>query len=231
VSAALAAYALGAADTINYARVYYFVLVGAVAVVVAFELLEVAGVASTAVATAISWLISDVAFLAFALACHEGCLSVGVMFGAGYALLFLSSTLGQGAGMTLRDAADVAGIDAGALVMSVGYLGLLAVLVVFRPSATGRFAVTAPVLRAPGVTGLDAEELARACQTLAAACGLTPREEEVLELLAAGDDAADVAERLSVSMSTTRTHIRNIYTKLDVHSKKDLSARVAQTVC
>jgi ATP/maltotriose-dependent transcriptional regulator MalT len=55
---------------------------------------------------------------------------------------------------------------------------------------------------------------------------LTPREVEVLRLVAAGLSDADVAARLFVSVHTVKTHLRAIYGKLDVPSRT-AAARVA----
>jgi two-component system nitrate/nitrite response regulator NarL len=48
---------------------------------------------------------------------------------------------------------------------------------------------------------------------------LTRREREVLELLAAGATSEQLAEELSLSPHTVRTHIQNIMSKLQVHSR------------
>lgn len=48
---------------------------------------------------------------------------------------------------------------------------------------------------------------------------LTPRELEVLRLLAGGASTEDVADGLFVSVSTVRNHVHSILTKLGVHSK------------
>jgi DNA-binding NarL/FixJ family response regulator len=46
--------------------------------------------------------------------------------------------------------------------------------------------------------------------------GLTPRELEVLELIAQGDKNGDIAEKLVISDKTVRNHITNIFSKLQV---------------
>lgn len=53
---------------------------------------------------------------------------------------------------------------------------------------------------------------------------LTPRELEVLALLAEGSSGQDIARRLSVSSNTVRTHIQNVLTKLQVHSRLEAAA-------
>lgn len=48
---------------------------------------------------------------------------------------------------------------------------------------------------------------------------LTPREREVLRLLAEGLGSRQIADRLVVSVSTARNHIQNILDRLGVHSR------------
>lgn len=51
--------------------------------------------------------------------------------------------------------------------------------------------------------------------------GLSPRESEVLDLVARGFIYQEIAERMGVSISTVQTHVRNIYGKLGVHNKAE----------
>ena len=55
--------------------------------------------------------------------------------------------------------------------------------------------------------------------------GLTPREREVLSLLAQGLTQNEIAERLVISPKTVATHIQRILGKLDVHSRAQAVAR------
>jgi len=50
---------------------------------------------------------------------------------------------------------------------------------------------------------------------------LTSREREVLELLATGSLYKEIGTRLGVSLDTVRSHLRNIYEKLHVHSRTE----------
>ena len=52
--------------------------------------------------------------------------------------------------------------------------------------------------------------------------GLSERETDVMGLLAQGYSAEAIAEKLVISYHTARTHIRNVYKKLDVHSHKEM---------
>jgi DNA-binding NarL/FixJ family response regulator len=50
---------------------------------------------------------------------------------------------------------------------------------------------------------------------------LTPREKELLDLLSKGYRYKEIAERMFISVETVRTHIRNIYEKLQVQSRTE----------
>lgn len=54
---------------------------------------------------------------------------------------------------------------------------------------------------------------------------LTDRENEVLNLLSKGKSYASIAEELFLSINTIKTHVRNIYEKLQVSSKEELMNR------
>jgi DNA-binding CsgD family transcriptional regulator len=57
---------------------------------------------------------------------------------------------------------------------------------------------------------------------------LTPREREILDLVAEGRTNAEIAERLWVSRGTVRKHLDNIYAKLGVHTRTAAAAFVAE---
>lgn len=61
-----------------------------------------------------------------------------------------------------------------------------------------------------------------ACDALAQQRRLTAREREVLGLLAQHYNAPYIAKKLVLSTSTVKTHMRNLYAKLEVHSQSDL---------
>jgi len=53
---------------------------------------------------------------------------------------------------------------------------------------------------------------------------LTVREQEVLELLASGKSGNEIAEELHIAPLTVRTHIRNLMSKMGVHSRLEAVA-------
>jgi two-component system response regulator DevR len=57
---------------------------------------------------------------------------------------------------------------------------------------------------------------------------LTPRERQVLDLLALGESKEAIARRLFLSTNTVRNHIQNILTKLEAHSRLEAVAAAAR---
>jgi DNA-binding NarL/FixJ family response regulator len=54
---------------------------------------------------------------------------------------------------------------------------------------------------------------------------LSSREQEILGLLIKGNSYKQIAALLFISVETLNSHIKNIYRKLNVHSRSELSAR------
>lgn len=71
---------------------------------------------------------------------------------------------------------------------------------------------------------------AEACAHVAQEHQLTPREGEVLVLLAKGRNAKHIAETLVVSDGTARTHIMHIYQKMEIKSQQVLMDRVDEAL-
>lgn len=69
-------------------------------------------------------------------------------------------------------------------------------------------------------------DLAQRCGSLAQQKGLSPRETDVLLLLARGYGSTHIANELGISENTVRTHVRHIYEKLGVGGREALIALV-----
>ncbi len=84
-----------------------------------------------------------------------------------------------------------------------------------------------------GALSTDSERVVRVgewVRTAAIDHGLTPRETEVLALLAEGTSMRGIAQELVVSEGTAKSHASHIYEKLGMRGKRDLEARVAEAV-
>jgi len=59
---------------------------------------------------------------------------------------------------------------------------------------------------------------------------LSARERQIANLAADGLTCTQIADRLSVSVTTVRTHLGHVYLKLGVHSRLEMSHRLASSL-
>jgi DNA-binding NarL/FixJ family response regulator len=91
-------------------------------------------------------------------------------------------------------------------------------------AAAVRIVAAGEALLAPAVTRTVIEEFARrepppARRPPPALVELTPREREVLELLAGGKSNAEICDQLVVSEATVKTHVARVLQKLDLRDR------------
>ncbi|HYZ82244.1 MAG TPA: response regulator transcription factor [Solirubrobacteraceae bacterium] len=136
-----------------------------------------------------------------------------------------------------RDA--VHGAGASPLVLCTGYVEPRApLLAAYQLGAPGLVLTSSPVrtltdaLRAVAGGGryVDAEvtPLLSADPAARRLALLSPREREVLGLLAEGYQGPEIADRLFLSLETVRTHIRNAVNKLGARTRVQAAAMVAR---
>ncbi|WP_304597471.1 helix-turn-helix transcriptional regulator [Adlercreutzia caecimuris] len=106
-----------------------------------------------------------------------------------------------------------------------GVQPVVALRVGASPADAAAPAATADVDRGDGEGETRAAfsgSLVASCDEVARAFRLTPREGEILGLLAHGRNAPYIQEKLVLSRNTVKTHVQNIYAKLGVHSQQEL---------
>ncbi len=59
---------------------------------------------------------------------------------------------------------------------------------------------------------------------------LTEREKEILQLLIKGNSYKEIASKIFISIETLNSHIKNIYRKLNVHSRSEIAARYGTSI-
>jgi DNA-binding NarL/FixJ family response regulator len=77
----------------------------------------------------------------------------------------------------------------------------------------------------PKVAATVVQMLAKLTKPAGPPVSLSPRELELLALMVEGLTAKEIADQLNVSIHTTGTHTRNLFTKLGVHSRAAAVAR------
>lgn len=157
------------------------------------------------------------------------------IFGLGVAFMFA----GMGAGTMAGRACDAMIASGDMQISAVAMLATLCLVVVaFMVLPEGVVAQLSQTMRtsrkekdveeAPAVAVVDAGagRLEQHCASVARDYGLTPRESEVIVLLAYGRTLSIIARDLQIAKGTARTHIENIYRKLDVHKQQELIDQV-----
>lgn len=132
------------------------------------------------------------------------------------------------AGIILRRQMQASGaFGEAAMMWAVSVVGLVAVVACVllwhsERAVTSDWGATgidpASGLQVKSARGLLFERL----DDLSERCGLTPREKDVLTLLAQGHDYAEMEDGLFVSHNTLKTHVHHIYAKTGVHSRREL---------
>ena len=57
---------------------------------------------------------------------------------------------------------------------------------------------------------------------------LTPREQDILALIVDGRSNREIAQELYIAVGTVKNHVKNIYSKLNVHSRTQAVARARE---
>jgi DNA-binding NarL/FixJ family response regulator len=73
----------------------------------------------------------------------------------------------------------------------------------------------------PGIARMVIQNLHQLPQVKENKYNLTPRENEILTSLAKGNSYKIIAAESGISIDTVRTHIKNIYEKLQVHTQTE----------
>ena len=88
-----------------------------------------------------------------------------------------------------------------------------------------RLVLSGRICLSPGITGFLVNEYLQPAkdQVLADRTELSLREREVLQLIAEGRSAKDIADALHISVKTVETHRKNIMEKANLHSVAELT--------
>lgn len=143
-------------------------------------------------------------------------------FGFGWGFFSLAT----GLGITVAHVSGISQLSA-LVVLAIVY-GLFAVssFVASRAKGDDALGVLADsVLEGEAVEDageLFQAEILRRCESVGRKNSLTPREIEVMQLICLGRSKSYIAEAFSITENTARGYAKNVYRKLDIHSRQEL---------
>ena len=108
----------------------------------------------------------------------------------------------------------------GAIALFFTILGVWVSSQILRPKVETLIVEKEIIVQPPEVFTLNTAELQK--------LNLNNREYEVLQLLAKGHSNADIAADLFLSVSTIKTHVSNLYFKMDVKSRTQAITKAKQ---
>jgi DNA-binding CsgD family transcriptional regulator len=133
----------------------------------------------------------------------------GIIIGA-----FIGRTINR---FALTDPTLVSLITGALLLIFIGYIFIILKRFSFNATISEVTPDTAVIMRE-----LTTQILERRCAEIASQYSLTPRETEVLALLARGRSGRYIKDALVVSHNTVKAHVKHIYQKMDIHTHQEL---------
>ena len=224
VLVAVATWAFAAKDELGYDRLFD----GAALLVVAgFLTFTVSGVGGPEMAnTALfagSVCFEVMAYCMLAALARRNVENTVAVYSWGFAMYATGVTLGAQLGRAMNTRAAVDPLATAGVAAIVVFLFIAYVVVFMRGFSFAE--VIGAVERTETVESPAfsvARRLDERCARVAVEHCLTPRESEVLGLLAQGRNTAYIQEAFALSRNTVKIHVHHIYIKLDVHSQQEL---------
>ena len=212
ISVALLLYASRFSDGEPYSLVPVLMALSIVALVFVVKSGELA-VAAFALGMGICVCMEILMLTFFGALATRGYMAPAIAFGVSEGIMRLGSTIGNSAAVYFEQNNLVSSsLTADTCLLGVCVIGFLIIA-----ATRQQHAITA-LASAP----LSVDEVDTVCEDAAAEFGLSPRETEVLKLLARNHSIDSIAKKFVISPYTVQTHIQHIYRKLHVHRRSEL---------
>lgn len=225
-------------ERFDFGKIYSVIMAAVMALIAFCPIVGVTHLGWSALVTFLSAVFEFVLWCILAFVVYQRHISAVLVFGFGYGAFMAGSGAGWLAGVHVFPQIAATGNSIVLyLVLAFAVLACAFVLFsekefdrLFKPEGEGEASLDDLLGdELPGMRPDDADahtnkkgRFGLAIDALADQAGLSRREKDVLRCLAMGYDAGAAAKRLQVSWNTVRTHTRNVYTKLDIHSRQEL---------
>lgn len=223
-------------ERFDFGKIYSVIMAAVVALIAFCPIVGVTHLGWSTLVTFLSAVFEFVLWCILAFVVYQRHIAAVLVFGFGYGAFMVGSGAGWLAGVHLfpQIAATENSI---VLYLALAFSVLACAFLLFSEKEfdrlfepAGKGEATLDDLLGDALPGPRAEDgehgkkgrFGQAIDALAEQAGLSRREKDVLRCLAMGYDAGAAAKRLQVSWNTVRTHTRNVYAKLDVHSRQEL---------
>jgi len=223
-------------ERFSFGKIYSVIMAFVVILIAVCSIVGVMHVVWAQFITLISYVYELVLWCLLAFIVYQKRISAVLVFGFGYGAFMLGGAIGWLAGVHVLPDLIVSPYS------FVAYFALMALVLVcafilfsekeidnlFRPHSAREASLD--TLLGKGFPEEDKREapskkqgkFAAAIEEIASRGDLSQRETDVMRCLAMGYETLAIAKKLNVSWNTVRTHTRNVYAKLDVHSKQEL---------
>ena len=141
------------------------------------------------------------------------------LLGMVYASAYLAQLVGMFVGYYNASSVGRGTLALTAIALVAVYLLSVVSLALFKDKGFRGFEADSGPVRNVVVEGVRYEDR---CDELAAAYGFTEREREIVRHLGQGNTIHAVSERLFISESTVKYHVKSIYQKLGIHTRQEL---------
>ena len=224
-------------EKFNFGKIYSVIMAAVVALIALCPIVGVMHSFWSQIITFMSCVFEFVLWCILAFIVYQKRISPVLVFGFGYGVFMLGSGLGWAMGVLgITQQASASNDFLLYLILAIVVLACAFVLFsekefdnLFEPEGEGEAPLDAllgdglPESRPPeGAVQVKKGRFKSALDEVSHRYGLSQRERDVLRCLAMGYSSSATAKELQVSWNTVRTHTRNVYAKLDVHSRQDL---------
>ncbi|MCL1797833.1 MAG: helix-turn-helix transcriptional regulator [Eggerthellaceae bacterium] len=233
---------------IDFGKLYFLLMVIVAVVITLYALIQLNGLLFDIIVKSAFDFFTVILWCLLASVVYQKKLSPVVVFGFGYGIYMVGRTIGWTSGAWLLPQVSYP-IAEPIILVVLALLILICAVVVFSEKdfdslfslALGENFTLEELPRLHSANGfnggngsdgngVEQEDRGRpymeACKRVGSSARLSAREKDVFELLALGRGIENIAQRLSISLNTARTHTHNIYAKLEVHSRSELIALV-----
>jgi len=222
-------YAFRMSKKIRFSKMFQFSLVALAIVVALIPFLQEYSTLLGSLLGLISICMNLIIWCLLSMIVYEKKISFLLVFGFGQGALHLAKAIGWMLGIGILPTMAETSWEP-FFYWGTAFLVLLATVLFFSEMHLDRLfeniakgKVSLDIVKKDDLTEKENRPWRQACERIGERAMLSNREQEIFEFVAIGRSPKSIAKSLVLSINTVRSHIRNIYIKLDAHSREELT--------